>query len=63
MKGGGGGQQQGSDQISSFFWVICIFAGVHSVHLVVKAGMDSIPVFKFRIYEILYFELSGRRLG
>ncbi len=55
MKGGGGGQQPG-DQISSFFWVICIFAGVILVTWWLKREWIVYPIFHFRIYESYLLE-------
>lgn len=58
---GGGGQQQPSDQIASFFWVLCLFTGVLLVTWWLRRQWILIPVFEFRIYEtyLLQFVLQG----
>lgn len=57
MKGGGGGGQQPGDQISSFFWVICIFAGVFLLTWWLKREWIVAPIFHFRIYETYLIQL------
>lgn len=59
MRGGGGGQQAG-DQISSFFWVICIFAGAILLTWWLKRDWILIPVFHFRIYESYILEFIAK---
>jgi intracellular multiplication protein IcmP len=54
---GGGGQQQAGDQISSFFWVICLFAGAIVLTWWLKRSIIVAPVFEFRIYETYLLEL------
>lgn len=53
----GGGQQQAGDQISSFFWVICIFAGVIILTWWLKRDWIVAPIFLFRIHETHLLEI------
>ncbi len=53
----GGGQQQAGDQISSFFWVICIFAGAIILTWWLKRDWIVTPVFLFRIQEVHLLEI------
>lgn len=61
MKGGGGGQQSPNDQISNFFWIICIVAGAILLTWWLKREWIVTPVFQFRIYEsyLLEFVAAG----
>lgn len=60
MKGGGGGGQQPGDQISSFFWIICLFAGAILLTWWLKRDWIVVPVFQLRIYESYLLEFFAK---